>query len=501
MANPARFDLVVVGGGINGAGIARDAAGRGLSVLLCEQGDLAGQTSSASTKLIHGGLRYLEQYEFRMVAKALAEREVLLRAAPHIIHPLRFVLPHQRHLRPAWMIRAGLFLYDHLGGGRRALAGSRSIRLAGHPSGSALKDGFRKGFVYSDAWAQDARLVVLNALDAAQRGARILTRTRCQCARREAEGWRVKLQEANGRSFEVKARGLVNATGPWAASFVDDVAHLHRGYALRLDKGSHIVVPKLFGHGFAYIFQQPDGRIVFAIPFERDYTLIGTTESEYEADPAEARIDPGEMEYLCTAANRYFKRQITTEDIIWSYSGVRPLLNGNEDNASEVSRDYEIKLDTAGPPLLNVFGGKLTTFRRLAEDAVNQLSPALGTKAGAWTTNGPPLPGGERRPEAVLDELRARKPWLGAQLAQRLVYTYGARTGAVLGDASQIEDLGAHFGAGLYRAEVDYLCANEWARTTADVIWRRSKLGLKLKADAVQRLDNYLSSGGADYEQ
>jgi glycerol-3-phosphate dehydrogenase len=491
MAALESFDLVVIGGGINGTGIARDAAGRGLSVLLCEAGDLASQTSSASTKLIHGGLRYLEQYEFRLVSKALAEREVLLAAAPHIIWPLRFVLPHQKHLRPAWMIRAGLFLYDHLGG-KHTLEGSKRIKFAHHPAGVPLQDEFKTGFAYSDAWAQDARLVVLNAMDAAARGARVFTRTRCEFAERGEKTWRVHMKNTAGERIEVSARGLVNATGPWAATFLDNVANLDQSYALRLIKGSHIVVPKIFAHEFAYIFQQPDRRIVFAIPYEQEFTLIGTTDVEYDADPAQTAINTAEIDYLCAAANRYFKKQTSPDDIVWSYSGVRPLLDDHEDNASEISRDYQIKLDTQGPPLLNVFGGKLTTFRRLAEDALDRLAPALGVDAPAWTAEGYCLPGGENDPARVLGELRARCPWLDDALARRLVYSYGTRTDAVLGNAHHYNDLGEHFGAGLYQTEVDYLRTHEWARTADDIIWRRSKLGLWLDACAVQRLEAYL---------
>ena len=489
------FDLLVVGGGINGTGIARDAAGRGLSVCLCERDDLAAHTSSASTKLIHGGLRYLEQFEFALVGKALAEREVLLRAAPHIIWPLRFVLPHQSHLRPAWMIRLGLFLYDHLGRGKRSLDGSRRIALAGHAVGTPLREEFHTGFVYSDAWVQDARLVVLNAMDAQALGTTILPRTRCNRAQRTARGWEAELVGQDGSRRTVTARALVNAAGPWAVDFLDHVAGVGHAHALRLVKGSHIVVPRMFDHDHAYIFQQPDRRIVFAIPYEHDFTLVGTTDVEYTADPGTPRIGDAETHYLCEAVNRYFRRSIAPSDVVWSYSGVRPLLDDEEDNASEITRDYQLELDTAGAPLLNVFGGKLTTYRRLGEEAVDRLAEVLPTRGGAWTSRpDKPLPGGERRDiNALLGELRQRHAWLPEAMAWRLVRNYGTRSATVVGAATALADLGRHFGADLYQAEVDYLRAHEWACTAEDILWRRSKLGLRLDAPAVARLDAYLA--------
>ncbi|WP_295960092.1 glycerol-3-phosphate dehydrogenase [uncultured Xanthomonas sp.] len=493
------YDVLVVGGGINGVGIARDAVGRGLSVCLCERDDLAAHTSSASTKLIHGGLRYLEQYEFALVGKALAEREVLLRLAPHIIWPLRFLLPHQPHLRPAWMIRTGLFLYDHLGRGRRTLPGSRRLALRTHPVGAPLREEFRTGFVYSDAWVQDARLVVLNAMDAAQRGARILTRTRCVGARRVDGVWQVQLQHADGRREELRARSLVNAAGPWAVQFLDEVAYVGHDHALRLVKGSHIVVPRLFEHDHAYIFQQPDRRIVFAIPYEQDYTLIGTTDVDYHADPAAPRIDGEETRYLCEAANRYFRKQIAPDDVVWSYSGVRPLLDDEEDNAAEVTRDYLLELDARdGAALLNVFGGKLTTYRKLAEEAVDRLTAHAGRKAPAWTAHGAPLPGGERNDIATLArELRAARPWLAEATAQRLARNYGTRADTLLGDAASLQDLGQHFGADLYQAEVDYLRQHEWVVEAEDLLWRRSKLGPRVDPAGRQRLVAYLQQAPA----
>ncbi len=488
-----RFDVLVVGGGINGVGIARDAVGRGLKVCLCERDDLAAHTSSASTKLIHGGLRYLEQYEFRLVGKALAEREVLLRMAPHIIWPLRFVLPHQPHLRPAWLIRIGMLLYDHLGGGRRTLEGSRKLDLRTHAVGTPLRDELTTGFAYSDAWVQDARMVVLNAMDAAQRGATVYTRTRCVSARRHADYWVAELENAQGERFTVEAKMLVNAAGPWAVNFLDEVASVKHEYALRLVKGSHIVVPKMFDHDHAYIFQQPDRRIVFAIPYERDFTLIGTTDAEYHADPSHPKISADEVGYLCEAANRYFKQAITPADVVWTYSGVRPLLEDEQDNASEVSRDYQLEVDAQAAPLLSVFGGKLTTYRKLAEQAVDKVVAQLGRKAPAWTADGAPLPGGERRDfEALLAEVRAARPWLPADMAWRLVRNYGTRVEAILGNASTLSALGEHFGADLYMAEVTYLRDNEWVVQAHDLLWRRSKLGLRLTPAQQQRLAEVL---------
>ncbi|MHA7236322.1 glycerol-3-phosphate dehydrogenase, partial [Burkholderia pseudomallei] len=386
MTQQNRYDLLVVGGGINGAGIARDAAGRGLSVLLCEQDDLASHTSSSSTKLIHGGLRYLEYKEFGLVRKALQERETLLRAAPHIMWPLRFVMPHMPNLRPAWLIRVGLFLYDHLAK-RELLPGSRGIDMRRHPAGAPLVDSIKRGFVYSDGWVDDARLVVLNALDAQERGARILTRTKLVSAERRDGQWHARLQRADGSTLDVRARAIANAAGPW----VGEVLHgaLGRGaqHSVRLVKGSHIITPRLFDHDHAYIFQNPDKRIIFAIPYERDFTLIGTTDVEYRDDPSRVAIDRDETRYLCESINRYFKRKISPADVCWTYSGVRPLLEDeNADNPSAVTRDYRLELDDGeGAPLLSVFGGKITTFRKLAEEATDMLGGALGAARGAWT--------------------------------------------------------------------------------------------------------------------
>ncbi len=488
-------DILVVGGGINGAGIARDAAGRGLSVTLCEQDDLAAHTSSASTKLIHGGLRYLEQYEFRLVAKALAEREVILRLAPHITWPLLFVLPHESHLRPAWMIRLGLLLYDSLGAGHRSLADSHAVDLQQHVSGEPLKDTYSRGFVYSDGWVQDARLVVLNAMDAARRGADIRVQVRCVEAHVEAGAWLAQLQGLDGRQQTLRARTLVNACGPWAGSFLADVLGRRERRKVRLVKGSHIVLPRLFDHDYAYIFQQPDRRIVFAIPYETAYTLIGTTDVDYDADPASVHIEADERQYLCDAVSRYFRVPVRVEDVVWSYSGVRPLLDEDGD-ASAVSRDYHVELDTAqGALLLNVFGGKITTYRRLGEEAVDQLTAALGADRPAWTEHGDPLPGGDfADAERVVAAWSQRWPWLPVALAHRWLRHYGTCAAILLGDAACLDDLGQHFGAQLYQREVDYLVCHEWARTSEDILWRRTKLGLRTNDDERRRLQDYLDT-------
>ncbi|MDN7655351.1 glycerol-3-phosphate dehydrogenase [Burkholderia multivorans] len=481
MNQPNRYDLLVVGGGINGAGIARDAAGRGLSVLLCEQDDLASHTSSASTKLIHGGLRYLEYKEFGLVRKALQERETLLRAAPHIMWPLRFVMPHMPNLRPAWLIRIGLFLYDHLAK-RELLPGSRGIDMRRHAAGAPLVDSIRRGFVYSDGWVDDARLVVLNALDAKERGAEILTRTKLVSAERRSDEWEARLQQPDGAIRVVRARAIANAAGPW----VGDVLHgaLGRGahHSVRLVKGSHIVTRRLFDHDHAYIFQNPDKRIIFAIPYERDFTLIGTTDVEYTSDPARVAIDRDETQYLCDSINRYFKRKISPADVHWTYSGVRPLLEDeNAANASAVTRDYRLEMDDGeGAPLLSVFGGKITTFRKLAEEAGDMLCRALGRDAPAWTA-GAPLPGGDianAKFDAFADAFAKRHRWLPAPLARRYARAYGTRAARVVGDAQSLADLGAEIVPGLFEAELRYLRDTEWATCAQDVLWRRSKLGL-----------------------
>jgi len=500
------LDLLVIGGGINGVGIARDAAGRGLSVLLCEQADLGHATSAASTKLIHGGLRYLEYYEFRLVREALMEREVLLAAAPHIIWPLTFILPHTAEQRPAWMIRLGLWLYDHLGG-RKRLPGARAVDLARESMGAPLKSKFAKGFSYSDCWVEDSRLVVLNAMDAMERGAQVRTRTRCVRARRGEDGlWEVTLAPGDGVGLEetLRARALVNAAGPWVTDVLGKVAGVNRPVGLRLVKGSHLVVPRMFVGEQSYILQNEDGRIVFAIPYERDYTLLGTTDKPFEGDPSDVRIDEEEAEYICTAVNRYFKLQVRPADAIWTYSGVRPLYDDANANVSAVTRDYVFDIDGDSAenkaPLLSVFGGKITTFRRLAEHALERLLPLLPEDARqrsgpAWT-RAAPLPGGDM-PEAdfegFLAALRSEYPWLTPRLARRYGRAYGTRSRRLLGGARSFEGLGTHLGDELYGGEVDYLIEHEWARTAEDILWRRSKLGLHTGAETQRNLARYVS--------
>ena len=494
-------DLLVVGGGINGAGIARDAAGRGLSVVLCEKDDLAAHTSSSSSKLIHGGLRYLEYYEFNLVRKALIEREVLLRAAPHIMWPMRFVLPHDKGQRPAWMIRIGLFLYDVLGK-RELLPGSHGADLRRHQAGTPLKPEFTRGFVYSDGWVDDARLVVLNAVDAAEKGARILTRTRCTSAKREGNAWIAELADAHGQRSVVRARALVNAAGPWTAQFLQTAAQRPSEKALRLIKGSHIVVPRLFDHPYAYIFQHPDGRIVFAIPYEQDFTLIGTTDIEYHGDANKVAIDQDEIVYLCDLASRYFRKQIVPADVVWSYSGVRPLVEDASSSASAVTRDYRLELDAKGAPLLSIFGGKITTFRKLAEEAVDMLAPILPMRRGAWTEDAC-LPGGDlfgAKPsnrsvleyERFVQDLQKRYAWLPPSLVARYARAYGTRTDLLLAGCNRLADMGKEIASGLYEVEVDYLMRREWAVDAADILWRRSKLGLHLPKDTQGKLDEWI---------
>ncbi len=486
------IDLAIIGGGINGAGIARDAAGRGWRVLLAEQGDLAQATSSASTKLIHGGLRYLEYYEFRLVREALMEREVLWGIAPHVIWPLRFVLPHHAGLRPAWLLRAGLFLYDHLGG-RRRLPATRTLDLRRDPAGAALKPEFVRGFEYSDCWVEDARLVVLSARDAAARGAEILTRTRVTAALREEGAWTVALE--GGR--RVRARALVNAAGPWVAEVLGGVMGASQPARVRQVKGSHIVVPRLTAHDRCYIFQNGDGRIVFAIPYERDFTLIGTTDLDFHDDPATVAITPDEIGYLCAGASEYFRTPVRPEDVVWTYSGVRPLYDDGAGAAQAATRDYVLALDApqGQPAALSVFGGKITTARRLAEAALAKLAPHLpvpkaGKQAG-WTGT-TPLPGGDFPREgfaALVDGLRRAHPFLAEGLAWRLVRAYGTDAARLLDGAATLGDLGTQYGAGLTAAELAWLTRNEYARTAADVVWRRSKLGLRLSAPEIERID------------
>ncbi|HLT04574.1 MAG TPA: glycerol-3-phosphate dehydrogenase [Pseudomonas sp.] len=470
-------DLAVIGGGINGAGIAADAAGRGLKVYLCEQHDLANHTSSASSKLIHGGLRYLEHREFRLVREALAEREVLLAKAPHIIKPLRFILPHRPHLRPGWMIRVGLFCYDHLGR-RRTLPGSRALRLG---ADGPLQADMTRGFEYSDCWVDDARLVVLNAMAARERGARVETRTRCLSAEARDGIWTLELEHAGGGRRQVRARALVNACGPWVAEFLRQGLRRQPRHAVRLVQGSHIVVPRLYPGEQAYILQNEDRRIVFVIPWLEHFSLIGTTDRDYQGDPARARIGDEEIQYLLGVVNRHFRRPIEARDILHSFSGVRPLLEDESGDPSAVTRDYFLELHggAGDAPLLSVFGGKLTTYRRLAEAALDLLKPWLPGMGPRWTARAA-LPGGEEMndPQSLANELVTAAPWLPVELARRWAGSYGSRSWRLLDNTLALEDLGEHIGAGLYAREVDYLRDEEWARSAEDILWRRSKLGL-----------------------
>lgn len=488
------IDLLVVGGGINGAGIARDAAGRGLQVTLCEKDDLAAHTSSASTKLIHGGLRYLEQFEFRLVRESLREREVLLAAAPHIIWPLRFVLPVDEGMRPAWMLRLGLALYDRLGG-RSSLPGTRPVDLRQPPHRTILDDRLKRGFEYSDCWVEDSRLVALAAVDAREQGANVLTRTECVELERRGDRWRARLRNAEGE-WIVEARALANAAGPW----VDRLAKMALGSGtparLRLVKGSHIIVPRQYPGDHAYIFQQGDGRIVFAIPYERDFTLIGTTDTPFDGDPGSVAISGEERAYLREAAGRYFRKPIAEDQIVHSYSGVRPLYEDNSARNSTVTRDYAFELDAdGGAPILSVYGGKLTTFRKLAEHALARLSPHL-PMGGEWTREAS-LPGGEMDDFAqFLGQTANRYPWLPDTMLVRLARAYGTRIGVLLGDAGSLEDLGECFGGDLHEAELGYLMREEFARNAEDVLWRRSKLGVHLPAASQERVRAWMSDKG-----
>jgi glycerol-3-phosphate dehydrogenase len=503
------YDLCIIGGGVNGCAIARDAAGRGWSVYLCEARDLAAATSSASTKLIHGGLRYLEHREFRLVRESLLEREVLWGIAPHIIWPLRFVLPYHQGLRPAWLLRLGLFLYDHLGG-RKRLPPTRGLNLRRDPAGRALQPAYVRGFEYSDCWVEDSRLVVLNARDAADKGATIAPRTRCLSGRREGGAWVMAVQDArSGQRREIRARALVNAAGPWVSQVLQELLRIAPPARVRLVQGSHIVVRRLYPEAHCYIFQNADGRIFFAIPYERDFTLIGTTDRDYQGDPAQARASAEEIAYLCRAASAYFAAPLTPAAVVWSYSGVRPLYDDGASKAQAATRDYVLHLDVPqagtpqdgvpqdGAPLLSVFGGKITTSRRLAEAALARLAPHLPAPSGraAGWTGSAPLPGGDFAVdgfEALLGAARARYPFLAEATLRRLLRAYGTCTDALLAGARSAADLGPGFGADLTEAELRYLARREWAMTAEDVIWRRSKLGLRLAPEDIARIDAFL---------
>lgn len=512
------FDVFVVGGGINGCGIARDAAGRGLSVALAEMGDLAQATSSASTKLFHGGLRYLEYFEIGLVRKALIEREVLLRAMPHIAWPMRFVLPYDpamrfegetptskllslvmpwmRGRRPAWLIRFGLWLYDTLGG-RQILPATSTLDLATDPAGAPLKPQFRLAYEYSDAWVEDARLVALNARDAADRGALIMTRARVTAAIRAGDHWKITVERGAGPAV-FRARVLVNAGGPWVEQVVRGIARIETSESIRLVRGSHIVTSKLFDHGKCYFFQGEDGRIIFAIPYEEDFTLIGTTDMDHQGDPSDPTCTDAEADYLCAFASRYFARPVTRADVVWTYSGVRPLYNDGAKSAQAATRDYVLSLDSNGPPILSVFGGKITTYRKLSESALTLIAPSLAPTQGNWTA-GVPLAGGDfpvGDAPRLIRELKLRYPFLPDYTIRRLIRAYGTEAATLLGSARTDADLGRAFGAGLTEAEVRWLIGREFARTAEDVVWRRSKLGLRMSVAEVAALEEWMRAEG-----
>ncbi|MFV0644659.1 MAG: glycerol-3-phosphate dehydrogenase [Sphingomonadaceae bacterium] len=486
------YDIAIIGGGVNGAGIARDAAGRGASVVLLEKGDLASGTSSASTKLIHGGLRYLEHYEFSLVREALQEREKLWAIAPHIIEPLRFVLPYDAGMRPKWMLRTGLFLYDHIGG-RQSLPRSESISLPDHEAGAWLKTKYSSGFVYSDCRVDDARLVVLNAMDAASRGANIRHHCAVTGMTRQQSYWIV---ETECGTFH--ARSVVNAAGPFALDIIS-MAGMSTHRHMRLVRGSHIVVPRLFDHAFAYIFQQPDGRILFAIPYQQDYTLIGTTDQDQTEKLDTIRTSGEEITYLCEGVNRYFQSRITPDDVIWHYAGVRALVDDGSGRPEAATRGYRLDMhgtDDGGPVMLSVLGGKITTYRHLAESAVTTLSPYCGALASPDWTAGQPLPGGDfprDGREGLIARFQEDYPFLPASMARRLLCSYGTRCYQIMKQKRDLSDLGHHFGHDLYQSEVDYLCEHEWARSAEDIVWRRSKLGLHMKSCQIRGLEEYMA--------
>ncbi|WP_336987109.1 glycerol-3-phosphate dehydrogenase [Altererythrobacter aquiaggeris] len=500
MADIPAFDLLIIGGGINGAGIARDAAGRGATVLLCEKDDLAAHTSSSSTKLVHGGLRYLEHYEFRLVRESLIERERLLGMAPHIIWPLRFVLPHDKGLRPAWLLRLGLLMYDHLGG-RKLLPATKTLDLRKQPHASILKERLVKGFEYSDCWVEDARLVVLNAMDAAAKGAEVAVRTECTALERQRESWLATLRSGDGTVRQISARAVVNAAGPWVDGVLGRAIPGDAHQNLRLVKGSHLVFPRLYDGDHCYIFQNRDDRIVFAIPYEREFTLVGTTDVAFTGDASNIDISAEESEYICDAINEYLKVEVDPAGAVWSYAGVRPLYDDQSRSNSTVTRDYVFELDNAdgAPPILSIFGGKITTYRKLAEHALHKLAK-LGMVSGEAWTAGADLPGGEMDPAdyaGFVTKMVAQYPWFPADGIHRLCRAYGTRVKDILGEAGTPAELGLHFGVDLYESEVRYLCETEFASTADDILWRRSKLGLHLPADAKTRLARWFADAEA----
>lgn len=492
------FDIAIIGGGINGSGIARDAAGRGLKVLLVDKGDLGSGTSSQSTKLIHGGLRYLEQKQFRLVRESLVERDILLRSAPHIIWPMRFILPYDDSKRPFWQASLGLFLYDMMGSGK--LPTSRSLNLKKHKFGDYLVESLRKkSFIYSDCWVQDSRLVILNCMDAKQRGAKVMPRTACMSVKRnkDTNEWEIMLRgQDNGKTTQVKSKFLVNATGPWVNITEQHVLNMSGSKKLRLIKGSHIVVPKLFDHAYAYIFQHSDGRVIFALPFEEKFTLIGTTEEEFSGDPSNAKISDAEINYLCSAVNKYFKKNISAPDIKWSYSGVRPLVDDNNNpNPSEISREYVLENDKKYSNLLHVYGGKITTHRKLAETAMSK----MGYHSKAWTKHST-LPGGDFKNgnfKNFHNNLKELMPWLPADLLFRYARNYGTNIERIIGKAKDLKDLGQNLGDNIYEAELDYLIRFEWAHTVEDVLLRRTKMHLHVSPETRNNLQQWLEKNAS----
>ncbi|MEM9601445.1 MAG: glycerol-3-phosphate dehydrogenase [Pseudomonadota bacterium] len=492
-------DLAVIGGGVNGCGIARDAAGRGLSVYLCEKGDLASGTSSTSTKMIHGGLRYLEHCAFRLVRESLIEREILWRAAPHIAEPLRIVLPHHTGLRPAWLIRLGLWLYDHIGG-RKLLPPTASVDLGSDPVGAPLVAGFTRAFEYSDCWVDDARLVALNAVHAAELGARVETRTEAVALRCEAGIWHLTVRAADGSTQDITARAVVNAAGPWVARVLKGTAQRESRSSVRLVRGSHIVVPRLHHDPRGFLFQNADGRVMFVLPYEDDFSLIGTTDIDHAGDPDGVAVEEDEVAYLCDAVSAYLKTPVSPDDVVHSFAGLRPLYDDGSSAAQEATRDYVFELDTdAGAPLLSIFGGKITTYRRLSLEAIERLAPHLGALGAPWTQD-TPLPGGDfpvRGRAALTAAAVNRYSDLDPGIVARLIRQYGTRIHRLLDGVSAPEGLGRDFGHGLYQVEVDYLLDTEFATTADDILWRRTKLGLRFETDQVHALAAYCARRSA----
>ena len=495
-----KYDVLVIGGGVNGCGIARDAVGRGLKVALVEQGDLAGETSSSSTKLFHGGLRYLKYYEFGLVKKALIEREVLLRNMPHISWPMRFVIPHLSGMRPKWMLRAGLFIYDYIGG-RKLLPPTKTVNLQKDPLGAPLVDAIKIGFEYSDCWVDDARLVVLNARDAADRGAEIKVRTRFISAKPKDGYWVANVKDMHdGKTKRIHARVLINAGGPWVKSIIEDQLNTDTPENIRLVRGSHIVVPKIYDHDRAYFFQIADGRLVFTIPYENDFTLIGTTDADHKGDPANPQCSPEEAAYLCDVVSKNFKKKISTDDIVWTYAGVRPLHDNEDGDAKSASRDYEIKTrEIDGTPLINIFGGKITTYRKLSEEVVAELAPYTSMINKPWTHHAH-LPGGDfalAQKDEMIAQFRWDFPFLDEMQVHRMFKAYGTQATEMLKGVTSVKQMGKAFGAGLTEIEVNWLMDHEWAQTAEDIVWRRTKLGLRLTKRQITTLDTWMKKARA----